>query len=337
MIWVTLVIGAVLVMRLQLRSADALLKGLSADRWPECTLTEPGKPVMLHVTLENRGRWPVSYGAVRGNLPKTTEKDFHFSTWLLPRHRQTRLVPMTFPERGRYVLNDLTVSCGDYLGMKEVKKSCGSFREVVVAPKPLAGLDADILVGGFLGDRSVRRFLLEDPMLTLGFREYTGHEPMKRISWTQSARSTNLIVKNNDYTVEPSVSVLLNVETDLPEKTPVLETCYRAARTVCEALEAQGIRYSFSTNALLYGYSRKVLGIAGMGQGHLSSVLEYLGRASGERLFSLEELLERELQCCDAGGVILITPGGSETDAPLLRRLRADQSTLVLLGKEMDQ
>lgn len=335
MIWAALIIGAVLVAVLQLRSADRLLKDLFADRRPTRTLVEPEETLLLEITVENRSRWPVTYAAVEGNLPKTREEKFRFSTWLLPRRRQTRKVSVTFSERGRYVLEELSVSCGDYLGFRESRKRCGSFAEVVVAPAKPENRELDALVGGFLGDHSARRFLLEDPMLTMGFREYTGSEPMKRISWTQSARSNTLIVKNNDYTVEPSVSVLLNVETDLDGKGSALEVCFRLARAVCEALEAKGIRYSFSTNALLYGYSKKVLGMAGMGQGHLSAVLEYLGRASGEPLFPLRELIEREIQRSDTGGVILITPGGEETTLPLVGRLRSDRNTLVLSGKEI--
>ena len=54
-------------------------------------------------------------------------------------------------------------------------------------PRDWADSSADVL-SGFLGDVSVRRFIYEDPVLTTGFREYTGREPMKHISWTQSAR-----------------------------------------------------------------------------------------------------------------------------------------------------
>ncbi len=71
------------------------------------------------------------------------------------------------------------------------------------------------MLGGVIGDISVNRFIFEDPMLTVGFSEYTGREPMRDISWTQSARLGRMMVKNYDHTVDLSVTILLNVQSVL--------------------------------------------------------------------------------------------------------------------------
>ena len=109
------------------------------------------------------------------------------------------------------------------------------------------------LLGSFLGDYSVQRYLYEDPVMTAGYREYTGREPMKQISWKQSAHSMGLMVREYDHTVEPVLTLLLNVETAQERKEPVLETCYSLARTVCQELEDKGIKYVFCTNAAQAG------------------------------------------------------------------------------------
>ena len=80
--------------------------------------------------------------------------------------------------------------------------------EVVVIPPRCENSNVLRTLGGFLGDISVRRFILEDPLLTVGFREYTGREPMKSISWTQSARVGRPLVKQYDHTVDATVTVL---------------------------------------------------------------------------------------------------------------------------------
>lgn len=336
MIWVALIIGVILVLVLQLSTTEKALNAIDADHRPDTRLAEPDTPTTITMTLLNNSRRLIPFAGIRSHLPFPQQQAYFFSAWLLPRQKLTKKIPVTFTARGRYVLNDLTVSCGDFLGLKEWEKTCGSFQEVVVPPRPFLSSTVQELMGGFLGDVSVRRFILEDPVLTLGYREYTGSEPMKRISWSQTARHNTLQVKKSDYTVEPSVAVVLNVQTDLMDD-DVLEACFRAARSVCQALEKAGIRYSFSSNALLLGYKHSNTGVSGLGQKHFQSILDLLGRACGEATVSLEQLLEKELQQPGLTGRILITPGGEETGIRLLRRMGDDAAFLLITGKEASQ
>ena len=46
------------------------------------------------------------------------------------------------------------------------------------------------MLGGFLGELSVNRYLYEDPILTAGYRPYTSGDPMRSIAWKQSVRGT---------------------------------------------------------------------------------------------------------------------------------------------------
>lgn len=334
MIWAVLIVCAILIAALQLTAADKALVALRADRVPNTLLVEPDAPVAIHVTLENYSRRIIPFAAVRCEFPFSKEGYIFFSTWLLPRQRLHKAHSISVSLRGRYTLEDLHVSCGDFLGLKEAEKTCGSFREIVVAPKPSESVALQAMVGGYLGDISTRRFIMEDPVLTLGYREYTGSEPMKRIAWSQSARHGTLMVKQNDYTVDPSVSVLLNVETDLENKEAALEACFSAARTVCAMLEEKGIRYSFVSNAMLLGKKHDSSGVAGLGRRHFSAILEALGRACADPVYPLEQLLEQELQQVGRSGRILITPGGSEEHNRFLPRMNQAEGMLVIRGKE---
>ena len=334
MIWGMLIIGLILVILLQLLTRNRDLPILEADRHAGSVLTEPDKTFPLQVTLTNRSRWPVPHAGVRGNVHFSREGSFSFTTWLLPHQQVRREFPLTVPNRGRYLFGDIQVFCGDFLGLQESTKTCGSYQEIVVAPTPLPGCRAEILMGGFLGDISTRRFILEDPMLTLGYREYTSRDPMKRIAWNQTARKNTLMVKQSDYTVEPSVSVIVNVQTDLTYWEEPLENCFRAARSVCELLEQKGIHYSFSTNTRLLGRRHTNSGISGLGQRHFHDVLEMLGRSCREYTSTLDQLLEQELQRPGYSGRILITPGGGETNTHLIGRLQESEPLLVVKGTE---
>lgn len=305
-------------------------------------LVESGESFPLEVTVENPGRRFVPFLRVEEQqifpMEGAAEKDGvyrrSFSLWLRPRQRLTRSIRATLPQRGRYVLWDLSLYSGDFLGLEEKKTRCGGFAEVVAAPKALPSPALTKVLGGFLGDVSARRFILEDPVLTLGYREYTGREPMKMISWSQSARGRGLMVKKQDYTLEPSVAVLLNTETAEPEREEALERCFSLCRSVCEELEKQGVKYSFLSNAAVAG---GVKGSAeGLGQRHFYGILEELGRATYSRRMTLEELLEKESRRQSSAGRILITPGGEVFNSPAFHRLResAAGQVLILRGTE---
>ena len=117
----------------------------------------------------------------------------------------------------------------------------------------------------------------ENPSKLVGNQK--GSEPMKMISWTQSAKGAGLMVRQYDYTVEPMVTVLLYM--DGRQDAERLEKCFCIARRVCAELEEQGVKYDFRTNAALAGSLKEYADIdEGLGQHHFYKVLEYLGRGT---------------------------------------------------------
>ena len=353
MLLVFVIAAVALVLVLEFRLSRNALTHVREDHWPEERLVDPEEVFHLTLSVENTAKRYVLFLGLEEQLPKEFETPLNsrylrrsaeggryisITTWLRPYQQVQFRVPVSIAQRGRYVLHSLKVSGGDFLGLREEVRRLERFRAVIVAPKeaPEAGLSE--VLGGFLGDVSVRRFLHEDPVLTAGFREYTGREPMKAISWMQSARGQGLMVKTYDHTAEPTVSVLLNVDSEEPEREELLEKCFSLTRTVCRTLEDRGIAYDFLTNADLLGAEteRTELG-DGLGTQHFTAVLECLGRASYYTRFSAEQLLENALETRETRGRILITPGAEFAQSQSLRRLRelSDGNLLVLRAAEV--
>lgn len=329
------------------------LDQVEGDHCPSVRVVEPEEDFELRVTLENKSRRFVPFLRVRSSFPPgvipaegsgTVSEDsrgathVEFTTWLRPRQRVTRAIPVSCSQRGRYVLPKFQLSGGDFLGLKEETKDYGRFCEIVVAPKEIQMERLKDMFGGFMGDVSVNRFIMEDPVLTLGYREYTGREPMKMISWSQSARTGNLMVKKFDYTLEPTVSVLLNVDAGESGQEELWETCFSLTRTVCAMLEQRGVKYDFSSNSTLAG-THSDPGAAGEGLGprHYFGILEHLGRATYNRSISLDRLLEKEARRSTAAGRILITPGTQPENERALNHLReaSGGNLLVLRASEV--
>ena len=262
-----------------------------------------------------------------------------YTCYLWPRQRLERRIRASLPSRGRHFLRGAGLAGGDFFGLRENHEQISLMREIVVLPRRSENRpELREMLGGWLGDRSVNRFIMEDPVLTLGFREYTGREPQKSISWPASVRSGRLMVKKYDYTIEQTVTVLLNVECDEEGRRPDagrIEECFSMARTVCEELEERGIQYSFLTNATAAGAVGLWSGIYdGLGDSHLFAILEGLGRATYLRAETFEETLQRAIRRTAQGRChILITPREAHFYSYSLSRLRelSGQEILTLM------
>ena len=250
----------------------------------------------------------------------------HCSFYLMPNQQYIRRVTAKIPHRGRYLFTGAFMNGGDLLGLKDGNARFPATQELVVMPKPLSCPELGIALGGFLGDLSVNRFLFEDPMLTIGFSEYSGREPMRDISWTQSARMGRMMVKNYDHTVDLSVTVLLNIQSvkNQFENEEQIEQCISLTRSVCETLEEKQIKYSFITNSVMAGSMSFFSSIEeGLGNRHFYSVMESLGRAT---MLSCENFSSTILRACRSGEQgryhIIVTPDENPAWSPELQKLR---------------
>jgi len=351
MSWLLLVLAAAALALFERFWAPYALKSLHFKGESSHVMAEPGETVTWRGTVENRGRLPIPFVRLTESFPVQAQAlaeqmwiDSHctrsVSQWFVeekisvgPRRSCSRTVKFSFRQRGLYQIGAYRLAAGDLLGFREASKS-GDWQHVVVIPersRQKAAIDA---LGGFLGDVSVRRFILEDPILTLGFRDYTGREPMKSISWTRTAAAGSLQVKQYDHTAEQHVLVLLNTEGASADE---LEECFRLTRSVCEKLEEKKIPYSFRTNGNLPGPVGKVFWLAeGLGQRHLNTVLYGLGRGDGTCFYSFRYLTQRTLLHRKSNeSYIVITPPLTEKSAPSIKKMEAavGSGICVLIGK----
>lgn len=337
MSWVVLLLAAAVLFVLEKLWAPAALKALRFKGSCDRLLAEPGEPVLWSAVIENQSRLPIPFVRLREHFPpaahaKAEQKwiDTHcqrsIRQWsveeklsLKPLQRCTRTVSLVFSRRGAYQLGNYRLSVGDLLGFRERGKE-GDSQKLVVIPERARNQKALIALGGFLGDISVRRFILEDPILTVGFRDYTGREPLKAVSWTRTAMTGTMQVKQYDHTAEQTVMILLDLEGGTPSET---EACFRLMRSVCEQLEQKKIPFGLRTNGNLPGPVGKVFHIAeGLGASHLNTILYALGQADATCFYSLRYLVKQTLDHRKNNeSYIVITPSLTEENHALLRTL----------------
>lgn len=308
-------------------------------------LVEPDEIITLRYTVCNTSRFPLLYVgfglqlndavAVREDAEWSARHvsrsftgmcvDHHF--YLLPRRRFSGVVHLSMKRRGVFDLGQCYLETSDLLGLKPAVRTWDiGVRVVCTAGRcPLEKLQT---LGGFLGNVSVRRFIHEDPTMLLGYRDYTGREPMKQISWFQTAKAGHLTVRVFDHTVEHNVTLLLNMEASSPR---ISEQCLTLTRMVCEQLEARKIPYAFYSNGDMQSLPE------GLGRSHLFFILRRIGlsRLAGYRSFSA--LVDRCIaHRSGTDSYIVVTPALSGAGQQALRRLQAysDTKLCVLFGEE---
>lgn len=339
MSWIILALAAATLAVLEHYWAPYALKALKFKGGCDRIMAQPGEVITWSGTVENTSRLPIPFVRLMEKFPAQSQVkadqgwvDSHCShsltQWyveekmsLRPRQSRTRKVQFTFSRRGRYELGSYQMSAGDLLGFREVS-TVGDWQKIVIIPERSKSRKSIDALGGFLGDISVRRFVLEDPVLTVGFRDYTGREPMKAISWTRSATAGSLQVRQYDHTAEHHVVVLLNVEGASEEQ---LEACFRLVRTVCEELERKKIPYGFRTNGNLPGPVGKIFSLAeGLGERHVNTILYGLGQADGTCYSTFKALTERTLRHRKSNeSYIVVTPALTERSRVCIRTLEA--------------
>ena len=308
--------------------------------------TEPGAPFYVQAIVENSSRIPLSYLAVIELYPTTAAipDDMVYRARLddvfvkkicriKGRQRKRLTLETAITKRGVHLFNGDSVEFGDFLGFREFSKRVFFKREVVVYPERLESPDLSDALGRFYGDIAARRFLIRDPVLTIGCREYTGREPMKEIHWLQSARRNELMVREFDYTRQLSACVILGVDGIDPKDEDALDNCCSAARSVCESFVDAGVSVSFFTNSLLTRINEKGLWKCEASPGHMGTLLESLGRVTSSSRGGLFALLEYALlnSDYDAAFVIVLPAGDLRGDEAIsfIRKKSGREALLV--------
>lgn len=245
---------------------------------------EIGDEIKLFSIIENRKPLTVSYLVVSEHFPKNFNvSQSIYSLFILPYQRVKRTSKLFANKRGEYIIDDVQLEIGDFIGLSIDKEKIDVEQDLIVLPQRI-DLQASIApIGSLSGDISVKRWIIDDPLMTIGIREYTGTEPQKQIHWPSSVKYGDLMVKNFDYTTESTVLVVLNIETMKPSWQPVeediIERSISLARAVMEELEENKIPYGFATNA--YNERPENRGYffhPGLGSHHLRKFLEILGK-----------------------------------------------------------
>lgn len=291
------------------------LRALSYERRFSRAFAHEGERAELIEVLKNRKFLPLPWVRVEsrispnlrftgGNEEREIAADqYHKSVFFLGAFKQvTRRHPLRLEKRGYYTLGTVSLSAGDLLGLNvttvQLERNCA----ISVYPRLLSEEELNSLSSRWQGDVITRRFIMPDPFLTAGVRDYEAGDPVSYIHWKASAKLNRLMVKVQDYTVDPRVTIVLNVQASedqwgelSDEEQRVIEHGFRIAATLCYRALSSGAEAGFASNGCLWGergLQRPIHVSSAKGPNQMEAIFEAMARLQIHREFTFPTFLD---------------------------------------------
>lgn len=267
-----------------------------------------------------------------GQMYQNHRSLFHL-LWYMRIHRIHKL---TCAKRGFFKLETATLTCGDLFGSSQQIRSVPLDSSVLVLPRFLPLEELRLPSHSWQGDVIVRRWILRDPFMIAGVREYQPGDPLKSVNWKATARTGTLQVFQHDFTANRRLFIVLNIEesenmwkaiTD-PER---IEYGISMAATLTQYAVKHGLEVGFVCNAHAVDAPGQPVWIkpAG-GTAHGEFILEQMAKLELERVCDtptlLQGLIERKLSGLD---MVWITAFTNE-------KMLAMKAELVRMGNAVE-
>ena len=262
----------ILAVILQIISLRDGLDHIRFDFRPSAKEIEPGTRFYLDLAFSNTWYLPVSF--LQGDIFVPKALDFPeeaiveegnftntltYSTSLGMKKKVTARIPVSAEKRGIHHFTGANLQRGDFFGLYEVGRRWDTTGSILVYPAPMQNHTLLETLGNIYGEMVAKQFLIKDPILTTCCREYTGQEPMHTISWNQTARHGQLMVREFDPTRELSCVILLAHEGLSKENEHLLDLCCSIARSSGDYLMDRGVAIEFFTNSAMSGFARNAV------------------------------------------------------------------------------
>ncbi|QGH34075.1 DUF58 domain-containing protein [Gracilibacillus salitolerans] len=242
------------------------LKGITYKRAFKQDMVFEGETIEMVDEIANKKLLPIPWIRLESKMSPylitQTEREkqqkegemFHRTLFsLLPYQKITRRHQLIGTKRGYYPLNTVSVTTGDGVGFGEVFDSFEASTAVTVYPKLVPIDDIPLPSHSWLGDITVKRWIVEDPFLQAGIREYQQGDPLHSINWKATARTQSLQINKKDYTADHHLMIYVNFDTDedirMPIQQPdVIEKGLSYAASLANYAIEQGISTGFGCN-----------------------------------------------------------------------------------------
>jgi uncharacterized protein (DUF58 family) len=308
-----------------------------------------GDEIYLIETIYNKKLLPVPWLKVEINSSKwlefaetrsviAQENRYVTSSFFLKSYQKvTRRWKLKCLKRGVFCIDTVTLITGDLLGNASDSIPVDINAVIQVYPQTINLEETFMPVSYLQGDTIVKRWINEDPFIISGTREYTTRDPMNKIHWSSTARMGRLMVRQNDFTSQYGLSVILNIQSIENEYFDAvykdfIELGIKAAATIFDKALRNGTPARLATNGSTFDGGRQMVYTQeASGRSHISSLLSILARLELSRIKDFEDFLIDISEDITNSEVVLITSYLTENICNLLRRMKLRNNAIRIL------
>jgi uncharacterized protein (DUF58 family) len=315
----------------------------------------PGETFHMTLRVTNRKLVPLGWLEISDSIPMALPP---VGTLLIPTYvsqvgklsaafslrwyeRVNRRYELQCPVRGIYTLGPLDIKSGDIFTLFESRESRENRDRLVVYPYVWPLEELGLPSKEPFGERKARQRLLEDPMRTVGVRDYHPEDNLRHIHWKATARQGELQVRVFEPTTSLNLVILLNVATFkhhwqgvIPE---LQERTISLAGSIATWATGQKYRVGLVANGSMPHADQPIRVLPGRSPGQLTAILEALAGVTGFATLPIQDLLRRESPRLPWGAtLVVVTAIVTEELAATIMGLRdaGRRMALVSLAEE---
>jgi uncharacterized protein (DUF58 family) len=319
------------------------LSGLSYTRHLAQDRAFFGERVALTVELRNDKPLPLPWLEVEDTIPgqELRLEPAHTAPSHLPGRRMLNMLlsvrwyervrrryTLTCTARGVHVFGPANLRSGDVFGLSTYEMLVNTENYLMVYPKVVSLEQLRLPPSSPFGDVPLKRqWLFEDPLRTVGVREYRPGDSPRRLHWKATARAADqtLQVRVFEPTTSHHIHILLNVNTSDQNWSwqgydpRALEAAITTAASVANWATQHGLPVGLAANAKLFHSNAAARIEPGRDPRQLMYIFEALAQLVPLGSMPVESLVELErLELAYGTTVVLVT---SVMNHPLIQQL----------------
>lgn len=232
--------------------------------------------------------------------------------------RLTRHFSIHCTQRGYHTYGPTTVSTGDGFGLFSRKALASKQDRIIVYPRLYSVAELRLPAKNPFGERGSKLQLFEDPLRTVGIREWQSGDDPRRVHWKATARHQHLLSRVYEPSEEPHMLIFLNVATlprhwqgNIPE---LQERTISVASSLAAYCTELRLPVGLIANGYLPGSDQPIRLLPGRSPDQLVRIMELLAAVTPFATRPIEELMWREAPRLPWGATLLVVTAIAHDD-----------------------
>ena len=310
----------------------ASLVGLHYERTLSEVRAFQGETIELTLAIHNQKLLPLTWLRIRDTFPPelpladkdlmlnpaTNLAEFH-SFWMPGAYQHIRRTfAIRCTTRGFHHFGPATVTTGDGFGFFDTEAQWPMQQRLIIYPRLYSVAELGLPSKSPFGEVRAAKSLFEDPLRTVGIRDWQSSDSQRRVHWKATARQQQLLSRVYEPSEEQQIQIFLNVTTMARHWHGYIPELQERAISVAGSLAALAIEERRATgmiaNGALPGSDQPIRLLPGRSPNQLLHILELLAAVTPFATAPIERLLLTEAPRMPWGATLVMVTAIAHDD-----------------------